>query len=359
MKRHQQGAALIIVLVLLSVSLVIGMSGMNAALVDERLAGNYRAASQAQMNSEKAVSQAIQEFYKGQESGENSWVNARSISSVENAGDIFEEENVKMACDEEMNKCAYEFLLIDDVYSILAKGAVVSEKDEELVSVSSFIRVEFEQSFSGDDEGDNDEVSDKEVASLLEKIKNSGDLINVLSDYEFSSSNNAKAKGWEDKISKDNTLFDTPEQACLFKDALISGEVAKGLVEVVSGNVNGKDFSGLSGNIVVVENDGFSLPNASDFRGVVMVFGRDFNVTGGGNIAFSGAVVHVPVDCGGQDFGTPYIDVRGGNGDYDFSEIESIIERLDIDDEELPEDGGNGFSNNNDLRIFDWQWSFE
>lgn len=50
--QKQQGAALIIVLVLLSVSLVIGMSGMNAALVDERLAGNYKLHTQANMNTE-------------------------------------------------------------------------------------------------------------------------------------------------------------------------------------------------------------------------------------------------------------------------------------------------------------------
>lgn len=54
--QKQQGAALIIVLVLLSVSLVIGMSGMSAALVDERLAGNYSAAVLAQMNAERAAS---------------------------------------------------------------------------------------------------------------------------------------------------------------------------------------------------------------------------------------------------------------------------------------------------------------
>ena len=57
--QKQQGAALIIVLVLLSVSLVIGMSGMNAALVDERLAGNYRASALAQMNAERAASVSV------------------------------------------------------------------------------------------------------------------------------------------------------------------------------------------------------------------------------------------------------------------------------------------------------------
>lgn len=57
--QKQQGAALIIVLVLLSVSLVIGMSGMSAALVDERLAGNYRATAEAQMASEYAIAEIL------------------------------------------------------------------------------------------------------------------------------------------------------------------------------------------------------------------------------------------------------------------------------------------------------------
>ncbi|MWJ29036.1 hypothetical protein GPM19_12645 [Halomonas sp. ZH2S] len=50
--KKQQGAALIIVLALLAGSLMLGLSGMNSALIDERLAGNYRAASLAQMAAE-------------------------------------------------------------------------------------------------------------------------------------------------------------------------------------------------------------------------------------------------------------------------------------------------------------------
>jgi hypothetical protein len=52
MKNKQQGAALVIVLALLAGSLMIGISGMNSALIDERLAGNYRAAAMAQMVAE-------------------------------------------------------------------------------------------------------------------------------------------------------------------------------------------------------------------------------------------------------------------------------------------------------------------
>ncbi len=77
--QKQQGAALIIVLVLLSMSLVIGMSGMNAALVDERLAGNYRASALAQMNAEIAASEASSD---GSFDEATYWVsNANAVSS--------------------------------------------------------------------------------------------------------------------------------------------------------------------------------------------------------------------------------------------------------------------------------------
>ncbi|PKG52527.1 hypothetical protein [Halomonas sp. MES3-P3E] len=52
----QRGAALVIVMALLSGALVLGVSGMNSALIDERLAGNYRASVEAQMNSDSLMS---------------------------------------------------------------------------------------------------------------------------------------------------------------------------------------------------------------------------------------------------------------------------------------------------------------
>lgn len=55
--KHQQGAALVIVMALLSGALMLGMSGMQSALIDERLAGNYRASVQAQMNSDSMMSE--------------------------------------------------------------------------------------------------------------------------------------------------------------------------------------------------------------------------------------------------------------------------------------------------------------
>lgn len=53
--KDQQGAALVIVMAFLSGALMLGMSGMQSALIDERLAGNYRASTQAQMTSENIL----------------------------------------------------------------------------------------------------------------------------------------------------------------------------------------------------------------------------------------------------------------------------------------------------------------
>lgn len=53
---RQKGAALIIVLSLLSISLMVGLSSMQSSQIDERLAGNYKAAAEAQMHAEEVAS---------------------------------------------------------------------------------------------------------------------------------------------------------------------------------------------------------------------------------------------------------------------------------------------------------------
>lgn len=59
--KQQQGAALIIVMALLAGALMLGMSGMQSALIDERLAGNYRATVIAQMAAEYGAAERIKE----------------------------------------------------------------------------------------------------------------------------------------------------------------------------------------------------------------------------------------------------------------------------------------------------------
>src|SRR5690554_4633754 len=60
--KRQNGAALIVVLSLLTISLMVGLSSIQSSQIDERLAGNYKTQSELQMVAEKAVSKALSGF---------------------------------------------------------------------------------------------------------------------------------------------------------------------------------------------------------------------------------------------------------------------------------------------------------
>lgn len=92
--KQQQGAALVIVMALLSGALMLGMSGMQSALIDERLAGNYRASVQSQMGGENFLARAISdensenlteqlnEFLGSLEDGEVRLLNEQELKSL-------------------------------------------------------------------------------------------------------------------------------------------------------------------------------------------------------------------------------------------------------------------------------------
>jgi hypothetical protein len=58
--KSQKGAALIVVLSLLTISLMVGLSSMQSSQIDERLAGNYRAQTDAQMHAERVASELFE-----------------------------------------------------------------------------------------------------------------------------------------------------------------------------------------------------------------------------------------------------------------------------------------------------------
>jgi len=57
--KKQKGAVLVVVLSLLTISLMVGLSSMQSSQIDERLSGNYRAQSDAQMAAEAVASYAV------------------------------------------------------------------------------------------------------------------------------------------------------------------------------------------------------------------------------------------------------------------------------------------------------------
>lgn len=107
--KHQQGAALVIVMALLSGALMLGMSGMQSALIDERLAGNYRAAVQAQMNSDSLMSEFSNTFPLGRldniyESGNATYEGSSISNLLDNADSLGSLDKLKVSIDVDKEK---------------------------------------------------------------------------------------------------------------------------------------------------------------------------------------------------------------------------------------------------------------
>ncbi|WP_404299050.1 PilX N-terminal domain-containing pilus assembly protein [Halomonas sp.] len=71
--KHQEGAALVVVMSLLTVSLMLGLSSMQSSQVDERLAGNYKAKSEAQMAAEIGASEGFEDVWGAYKSNSAGW----------------------------------------------------------------------------------------------------------------------------------------------------------------------------------------------------------------------------------------------------------------------------------------------
>ena len=80
--KNQQGAALIVVLSMLTASLMLGLTSMQSSQIDERLAGNYKAATQAQMAAEEALSRGWKSLNSLNDGGEPAWLPFSSLSSA-------------------------------------------------------------------------------------------------------------------------------------------------------------------------------------------------------------------------------------------------------------------------------------
>ncbi|MCE8017896.1 hypothetical protein HOP62_17590 [Halomonas sp. MCCC 1A17488] len=141
--KQQRGAALVVVLSMLAGSLMLGLSGMQSSQIDERLAGNYKAAAEAQMGAEKAISAgwgengsavSVSDFDATRTRAE---VEAFSWSEFTTLGDISAN-----SCSGNI-VCHYYLLRDGSDYFIAGRGAVVSAGNLAAVSQPVFARVEF------------------------------------------------------------------------------------------------------------------------------------------------------------------------------------------------------------------------
>ncbi|WP_081945716.1 pilus assembly PilX family protein [Halomonas salina] len=138
--RNQKGAALIVVLTMLTASLMLGLSSMQSSLIDERLAGNYKAAAQAQMGAEQAASAGLGSI------GSADWVSLSSLSSSD-VTDL-RWDDVKEKGDGECQAplhCYYRYVVDGEDKYIVAMGRI----GDGVAALSDLVIVEVEEAGGG------------------------------------------------------------------------------------------------------------------------------------------------------------------------------------------------------------------
>ncbi|WP_280548353.1 PilX N-terminal domain-containing pilus assembly protein [Halomonas sp. 11-S5] len=126
---NQKGAALIVVLSLLTVALILGLSGMQSSQLDERLAGNYRSQSKVQMGAEEAASAGFETLQSGSNSGFTFSAPSFSSNFFEIAWDEFAADSnfagdswVEYDC--ESVQCYYRFVKHSTDYYIISMAKI-------------------------------------------------------------------------------------------------------------------------------------------------------------------------------------------------------------------------------------------
>ncbi|MFG6178642.1 PilX N-terminal domain-containing pilus assembly protein [Halomonas sp. THAF12] len=145
--KKQQGAALLVVLSVLVVSLMLALSSMQSSLMDERLAGNYKASTEAQMGAERAAAIGLDNF--DEESHLETVDDVDDISAMEwsdfLSGDgVFDDSlgGADNACSGNV-ECFYRFVSDASGDYVVAYGGVVDDGGELLSARSAVLRVDF------------------------------------------------------------------------------------------------------------------------------------------------------------------------------------------------------------------------
>lgn len=137
---HQKGAALIVVLSMLTASLMLGLTSMQSSLIDERLAGNYKATSEAQMAAEKAAAQGWADTEGDEQFESYSISDVEGMSWEEFVDDGSFDKPISENYCEDGVECYFRFIEDGGSNYVVAIGGVFHGAD--LLAKSDYLMVE-------------------------------------------------------------------------------------------------------------------------------------------------------------------------------------------------------------------------
>lgn len=359
----QKGAALIVVLSLLTISLMVGLSSMQSSQIDERLAGNYRAQSEVQMAAEVASSHAFGLLLGGL-SGDIfveysppetiSWAHIGSINF-----DSVPDADKSPDCPAN-TQCAFRYVSVNSPGNsygvspgdyILTKGAISVDGGVVAESEPIFVNV----SLSGF--GWLSTVMAPDVLNVFNPPASEAEFVGgVVPAFAVSSSadknlvenSGANIDGYVRAGFPEDSMFSNPNDADRFVDfinALSSvsdyvegpvtsnnqsyGSVGSEKVTYINGDVSGNNVSGAG--IMIINGDFKSNGNPS-FKGLVIVLGDYVPGSGGGGDNLEGSLLVAPYvsnsDSDDIDYKFRSADiVFGGGGSNDFVYNKTFLDK--------------------------------
>ncbi|SDM54429.1 hypothetical protein SAMN05192555_114116 [Franzmannia pantelleriensis] len=344
MKNKQRGMTLIVSLTLMSLALVLGVSGLQSARVEETAAGSNRSSANAQMAAEFGASQRLTSVKGNSISSLPACSNPPSLGetiSVSNAQDStvgYQHETCRL--DNETARITSRGLAgdlnrtIQVVYidpdssflglsalnfpaqvnpfsapssnSFIVEGAVEDSVDSgSLPAISTAGQQSYIESQIGDDRIDNYSggISNEISESILTDAAKFSEFVESLKVYAADTTANGGAGQQISSISNGTNLGNASAPMITY----VTGDAS------VQGNASGA-------GILIVDGD-YGTSGTPGFDGLIIVLGDTFGITGGGNGGLSGALILAPMEDSEDGEAKQFSDATvsssgGGNASY-------------------------------------------
>ncbi|MCE8033919.1 hypothetical protein EKK97_20265 [Billgrantia tianxiuensis] len=331
---RQRGTALVVVLSMLAMSLMLGISAMQSSQVDERLAGNYRAAVKAQMAAERTAAQAQKNLRDaGVKLTDWTWIGCDAGSDLTNGKHAHCVDFSEAAWEEETFSSfhtggRYLYVLGDALdlpgeYYIYALGEAYAEGTKDAIATSLPVYVELVPDYfpalshlsplTVASRFFNFRPGDSEYLGISRRGEgNAGAAIAVPDERDVDAVMASIPSGGVGNYAADEDgnivteqifdVFSEPEKLRMLvnmikshpdvSDRLGSAEAPR--MTYIDGDFTMPKDVGVAGGLLIV-NGSFRWNGNDNFEGLIIVLGQEFTYTGGGSGSVIGALLHAPV----------------------------------------------------------------
>lgn len=378
MQKRQRGSALIVSLVLVTAALMVGVSGMQSARIEESASGNRRAGAGAYMAAEYGADEALKtvsfaSLGKGDctidsgSVGNPQAVVSYSYEVCKSTGGGVATINAQGSVGGVVREVMIEYILSSGFLGLSPINLPTPLSAFDAANSNAFV-VEGQTS-EGADGGGLPAISTQGYKSYVEgeigsnRIENySGGISDAVSESIFQNPDDFQKfiNAVRDHAVSTNRNFTTPSGVDTYGTTTLDGAPSSELTYIdgdftMSGNWSGR-------GLLVVDGD-FDVSGTPYYEGLVIVLGNNYSLSGGGGGGINGAMIMAPTDTSTSPVTYESADITvsgGGNADYvyDGDTLDDAFELLSGTDAEDLWNNNNVSTHSVDV-ISSWREDFD